>query len=96
MVDLAVVDTALMRVAFSLIADTVDTAIYGRLLVMKLGVEVLENEDDPRYNYFNNKIHALVMKKSVLEQLHKIATGTAPDPHAIEQAQLLELEKRKS
>ena len=55
---------------------------------MKLGVEVLENEDDPRYNYFNNKIHALVMKKSVLEQLHKIATGTPPDPHAIEQAQL--------
>ncbi len=96
MVDFAAVDSTVVLISFSCIADSIDPAIYGSLCMIKLGVEVLENEDDPRYNYFNNKIHALVMKKSVLEQLHKVATGSAPDPHAIEQAQLLELEKRKS
>lgn len=83
MVDFTVVDSALMRISLPHIADSAHPAVYGRFGVIKLGVEVLENEDDPRYNYFNNKIHALVMKKSVLEQLHKVATGSAPDPHAI-------------
>jgi hypothetical protein len=63
---------------------------------MQLGVEVLENEDDERFNYFNNKIHAIMMRKTVVEQLHRIATGTAPDPETIDRAQRMEMESRKN
>lgn len=37
-----------------------------------------------------------MMRKSVVEQLHRIATGTAPDPDTMEKVQKMELENRKS
>ena len=49
---------------------------------------MLENEDDSRYNFFNKKIQALMMRRAVIEQLHRTATGHAPDPATIEMAQL--------
>lgn len=59
-------------------------------------MEVLENEDDPRFNYFNNKIHALMMKKAVVEQLHRATTGRLPDNETLAMIQKRDLEGRKS
>ena len=36
------------------------------------------------------------MKKSVVEQLHRIATGSVPDPQTIDLAQKMEMETRKN
>ena len=36
------------------------------------------------------------MRKSVVEQLHRIATGSAPDPDTMERVQKMEMENRKS
>ena len=57
---------------------------------------MLENEDDPRYNYFNTKIHNLMMRKIVIQQLHRTATGMAADPKTIQMAQQRELDNKKS
>ena len=41
---------------------------------MKLAVEVLESEADPRFGYFKRKIHSLMLKKHIMEQMH-LASG---------------------
>jgi len=44
-----------------------------------MGVEILENADDKRYTYFNNKIHSLMLKKNVIEKLHLFTTGLSTE-----------------
>lgn len=37
-----------------------------------------------------------MMRKSVVEQLHRIATGSAPDPDTMKKVQNMQMENRKS
>ena len=72
-------------------SDEIDTALYGTVFGMQTGVEVLENADDKRYVHFNNKIHALMLKKSVIEKLHHFTTGAPTQEKTLELVQKKEM-----
>ena len=48
-----------------------------------MAVEILESTSDQRFKYFNQKIHTLMMKKSIVEQLHH-TTGRLVDQKTLE------------
>jgi hypothetical protein len=45
------------------------------LLLRQTAVETLEEHHDDRYLYFNNKIYSLMVRKEVIEELHKDCQG---------------------
>ena len=56
---------------------------------------MLENQDDNRYRYFNAKIHQLMMRKKVIEQLHHDPNSPPPQAQALKNAAKHELDHRK-
>lgn len=59
-----------------------------------MAVEVLESASDCRYDYFKRKIHSLMLKKHIVEQMH-FAEGKTMTKATIEECEKAELEKRK-
>jgi hypothetical protein len=59
-------------------------------------VEVLENSSDNRYRYFNDKIHEIMVRKEVIEQMHKTTPGVAPHKETLEMAIKRDMASKKS
>lgn len=47
------------------------TIVYGKIPLKQIGVEVLESIADPRFVFFHNKIHSLMLKKHIVKKLHE-------------------------
>lgn len=58
-------------------------------------MEVLESAADCRYDYFKRKIHSLMLKKHIVEQMHFASTSKPLPKETIEECQRAELDKRK-
>jgi hypothetical protein len=61
---------------------------------MQLAVEVLEGASDKRYDYFKRKIHSLMLKKHIVQQMH-LATGKV-DQQALQDCKRADLDARKN
>jgi len=59
-------------------------------------VEVLEEHHDDRYLYFNNKIYSLMVRKEVIEELHKDTQSRSSKKEALELAAKRDLDAKKS
>jgi uncharacterized FlaG/YvyC family protein len=59
-----------------------------------MAVEVLESSADARYDYFKRKIHTLMLKKHIVEQMH-FALGKPIPQQTIAECERAELEQRK-
>jgi hypothetical protein len=62
---------------------------------MQLAVEVLESAADKRYDYFKRKIHSLMLKKHIVEQMH-FANGRTVDQKTLQDCFKADLEARKN
>ena len=52
-------------------------------------MEVLESAADKRYDYFKRKIHSLMLKKHIVQQMH-LASGKV-DPQALQDCKKADL-----
>jgi hypothetical protein len=60
-----------------------------------MAVEVLESAADNRYDYFKRKIHSLMLRKHIVEQMHA-ASGKVVDQKTLEECSKADLEARKN
>jgi hypothetical protein len=63
-------------------------------VAIQVAVEVLEGASDKRYDYFKRKIHSLMLKKHIVQQMH-LATGKV-DHQALQDSKRADLEARKN
>ena len=57
---------------------------------------MLEEHHDDRYLYFNNKIYSLMVRKEVIEELHKDTQSRSSKKEALELAAKRDLDAKKS
>lgn len=73
--------------AFGHLNNQTIAVVHGKGIDIQIGVEVLESIPDPRFAYFNNKIHTLMLRKHIVTKLRS-ASGLASKDAVVSQSEL--------